>query len=67
MKRHLFKLSDSSLLTFLFRLDNDLVILRGADNEASSQLLSGKVVLCLPQQLKVEDVHLRLTGTLKVG
>lgn len=61
--------SFTSRLTFnsQFRLDNDLVILRGAENEASGQMLSGKVVLCLPAQLKIEDVHLRLTGTLKVG
>lgn len=42
-------------------------MLRGAENEASSQLLKGVVVLCLPSALKIEDVHLRMTGQLKVG
>jgi len=48
-------------------LDNEIIVLRGAENEASSQLLKGVVVLCLPSALKVEDVHLRMTGQLKVG
>jgi arrestin-related trafficking adapter 4/5/7 len=43
------------------------MVLRGAESEASSQLLKGVVVLCLPSALKVEDVHLRMTGQLKVG
>lgn len=42
-------------------------MLRGGDSEASSQLLKGVVVLCLPAALKVEDVHLRMIGQLKVG
>ena len=49
------------------RLDNEIIVLRGAESEASSQLLKGVVVLCLPSALKVEDVHLRMTGQLKVG
>ncbi|KAH8684612.1 arrestin domain-containing protein [Tricladium varicosporioides] len=52
---------------FDIRLDNDVLILRGGESEASSQMLKGVVVLCLPQALKVEDVHLRMTGTLKIG
>lgn len=48
-------------------LDNDIIVLRGGDGEASSQILKGVVVLCLPSALKVEDVHLRMTGQLKVG
>lgn len=49
------------------RLDTDFIVLRGEENEASSQLLKGVVVLCLPAALKVEDVHLRMIGQLKVG
>lgn len=45
------------------RLDNDFIVLRGNDHEASGQLLKGTVVLCLPTSLRVEDVHLRLIGT----
>jgi hypothetical protein len=49
------------------RLDNEIIVLRGAESEASSQILRGVVVLCLPSALKIEDVHLRMTGQLKVG
>ncbi|ATZ56425.1 hypothetical protein BCIN_13g02620 [Botrytis cinerea B05.10] len=52
---------------FEIRLDEEIIVLRGGENEASSQLLKGSVVLCLPAALKVEDVHLRMTGQLKVG
>ncbi|KAF7891897.1 hypothetical protein EAF00_008199 [Botryotinia globosa] len=52
---------------FEIRLDEEIIVLRGGENEASSQLLKGTVVLCLPAALKVEDVHLRMTGQLKVG
>lgn len=48
-------------------LDSDVIVLRGVESEASSQLLKGVVVLCLPSALKVEDVHLRMTGHLRVG
>lgn len=50
-----------------YSLDEEIIVLRGGENEASSQLLKGSVVLCLPSSLKVEDVHLRMTGQLKVG
>jgi hypothetical protein len=49
------------------RLDNEIIVLRGAESEASSQMLRGVVVLCLPAPLKIEDVHLRMTGQLKIG
>jgi len=55
-----------SLLT-ICSLENEIIVLRGAESEASSQLLKGVVVLCLPAALKVEDVHLRMIGQLKVG
>jgi hypothetical protein len=48
-------------------LENDIIVLRGSENESSSQLLKGVVVLCLPASLKIEDVHLKLSGQLKVG
>ncbi|KAK2074652.1 hypothetical protein P8C59_008843 [Phyllachora maydis] len=49
---------------FEIRLENDFLVFRGNENESSGQLLKGTVVLCLPSPLKVEDVHLRLTGIL---
>ncbi|EPE35187.1 E set [Glarea lozoyensis ATCC 20868] len=57
----------SSATLFEIRLDSDIIVLRGDENDASSQLLKGTIVLCLPQSLKVEDVHLRMTGQLKAG
>ncbi|RFU35087.1 hypothetical protein B7463_g1225, partial [Scytalidium lignicola] len=57
----------TSVTLFEIRLDNQVIVLRGSENEAASQMLKGVVVLCLPSALKIEDVHLRMTGELKVG
>ncbi|KIN01286.1 hypothetical protein OIDMADRAFT_123732 [Oidiodendron maius Zn] len=57
----------TSATLFEIRLDSEVIILRGVESEAASQLLKGVVVLCLPAALKVEDVHLRMTGHLKLG
>ena len=43
------------------------MVFRGNEHESSGQLLKGTVVLCLAAPLKVEDVHLRLTGTVHMG
>jgi hypothetical protein len=53
-------------LTIYHRLDNDFIVFRGEDHESSGQQLKGTVVLCLPTSLRIEDVHLRLTGTLRM-
>jgi arrestin-related trafficking adapter 4/5/7 len=47
-------------------LEEDFIVFRGSEHESSGQLLKGVVVLCLPSPLRIEDVHLRLTGTLRV-
>ncbi|KAI1275494.1 arrestin [Xylaria sp. FL0933] len=52
---------------FEIRLDNEFVVFRGSEHEASGQLLKGVVVLCLKEPLKVEDVHLRLTGQCRIA
>ncbi|KAI8944537.1 arrestin [Xylaria longipes] len=52
---------------FEIRLDNDFIVLRGNDHEASGQLLKGVVVLCIREPLKVEDIHLRLTGHCRIA
>lgn len=49
------------------RLDTDVVVLRGSGREAASQLLKGVVALSLPAPMKVEDVHLRMTGLAKIA
>ncbi|KAI1435421.1 arrestin domain-containing protein [Xylaria sp. CBS 124048] len=51
---------------FEIRLENDFIVFRGGENEASSQLLKGVVVLCIKEPTKVEDVHLRLTGQCRI-
>lgn len=40
---------------------------RGNDHEASGQLLKGVLVICVPSALKIEDIHLRLTGTQRLS
>lgn len=52
---------------FDIRLENDFIVFRGNEHESAGQLLQGTVVLCLPAPLKIEDVHLRLTGTLHMS
>ncbi|KAF6843059.1 arrestin [Colletotrichum musicola] len=52
---------------FEIRLDNDFIVFRGGEDESAGQILKGSVVLCLPTPLKIEDVHLRLTGTLRLS
>ncbi|KAH7319761.1 arrestin domain-containing protein [Stachybotrys elegans] len=51
---------------FDIRLDNDFIVFRGGEHESTAQLLKGVVVLCLPTAQKIEDVHLRLIGTLRL-
>ncbi|KAK4128494.1 hypothetical protein N657DRAFT_652161 [Parathielavia appendiculata] len=48
---------------FEIRLENDFVVFRGNEHEASGQLLKGTLVLCLASSLKLEDIHLKLIGT----
>ncbi|KAI0378969.1 hypothetical protein F5Y04DRAFT_272257 [Hypomontagnella monticulosa] len=52
---------------FQIRLENDFIVFRGNDHEASGQLLKGVLVLCLREHLKVEDIHLRLTGNCRIA
>lgn len=52
---------------FQIRLESDTIVLRGPEAEASSQILRGSVVLCLPHTLKVENVHLKLIGISRVS
>ncbi|KAI0898864.1 hypothetical protein F4806DRAFT_486266 [Annulohypoxylon nitens] len=59
--------SRSACTLFEIRLENDFIVLRGNEHEASGQLLKGVLVLCLREPLKVEDVHLRLMGSCRVA
>lgn len=52
---------------FEIRLESDTIVLRGTEEEASSRLLRGVVVLCLPQSLKIENVHLKVIGVSRVA
>ncbi|KAM4062894.1 hypothetical protein HRG_007713 [Hirsutella rhossiliensis] len=57
----------NSYSLFDIRLDQDFIVFRGNDHESSGQLLKGVVVLCLSSSLRIEDVRLRLTGTLRLA
>ncbi|KAI4222276.1 MAG: hypothetical protein L6R36_006275 [Xanthoria steineri] len=52
---------------FNIRLDQSTLVLRGNEEEASSVLLKGTLVLCLAEPLKVQNVRLRFTGERRVG
>ncbi|KAH7230740.1 hypothetical protein B0J15DRAFT_506257 [Fusarium solani] len=49
---------------FEIRLETDVIILRGGQDEAQDYLLKGVVVLCLQSPLRVEEVSLELVGAL---
>ncbi|KAG5923821.1 hypothetical protein E4U61_002509 [Claviceps capensis] len=57
----------NSYSLFDIRLDQDFIVFRGNDHESSGQLLKGVVVLCLSSPLRIEDIHLRLVGTLRLS
>ncbi|CAM1502007.1 Fc.00g039910.m01.CDS01 [Cosmosporella sp. VM-42] len=57
----------NSYSLFDIRLDNDFIVFRGNDHESAGQMLKGVVVLCLPSSLRMEDVRLRLIGTLRLS
>ncbi|KAJ6442047.1 arrestin domain-containing protein [Purpureocillium lavendulum] len=57
----------NSYSLFDIRLDQDIIVFRGNDHESSGQFLKGVVVLCLSSSLRIEDVRLRLTGTLRLS
>lgn len=57
----------SSVTLFDIRLENDFIVFRGNDHESSGQLLKGVIVLCLSAPLRMEDIRLRLTGTLRLN
>ncbi|KAL7622341.1 hypothetical protein AAE478_007845 [Parahypoxylon ruwenzoriense] len=59
--------SRNACTLFEIRLENDFIVFRGNENEASGQLLKGVVVLCLREHLKVDDVHLRLMGNCRIA
>jgi arrestin-related trafficking adapter 4/5/7 len=44
------------------RPDRDHLTFRGSENEASSVLLKGTLVLCTTEPLKAQDITLRFTG-----
>ena len=49
------------------RLENDFLVFRGNHHESAGQLIKGYVVLCLSNELKLDELHLRLTGTLRLS
>ncbi|SPO04873.1 related to ROD1 - O-dinitrobenzene,calcium and zinc resistance protein [Cephalotrichum gorgonifer] len=57
----------NAVTLFDIRLENDFIVLRGSGDESAGQLLKGYVVLCLSSALKLDELHLRLTGTLRLS
>ncbi|PKS11419.1 hypothetical protein jhhlp_003182, partial [Lomentospora prolificans] len=57
----------NAVTLFEIRLDNDFIVFRGNGHESAGQLLKGQVVLCLSGPLKLEELHLRLSGTLRLS
>ncbi|KAH7175794.1 hypothetical protein EDB81DRAFT_751251 [Dactylonectria macrodidyma] len=55
----------SSYSLFDIRLDSDFIVFRGTEHESTGQLIKGVLVLCLQSSLRMEDVRLRLIGTLR--
>jgi len=51
----------------IVRLDDSIIILRGTEDEASSALLKGTLVLCLSEPLRINGIRLRFTGQKKLG
>ncbi|KAL8834599.1 MAG: hypothetical protein Q9170_003675 [Blastenia crenularia] len=47
--------------------DQSTLVLRGNEDEASSVLLKGSLVLCLSEALRVQSIRLRFTGEKRVG
>ncbi|EXJ91189.1 hypothetical protein A1O1_04298 [Capronia coronata CBS 617.96] len=59
--------SSSSVKYFDIRLDNDYIVFRGSEDEASSASLSGTVVLCLTEPLTISHIDLTLSGILHMS
>ncbi|KAI1003011.1 hypothetical protein K3495_g5193 [Podosphaera aphanis] len=57
----------NSATLFEIRLKNDIIVLHGDSESAPSQLLAGVVVLSLHQTMKVEEVYLRMSGSLRIS
>ncbi|KAL9128525.1 MAG: hypothetical protein Q9217_002821 [Psora testacea] len=57
----------SAVKYFEIRLDESNLVLRGSEDEASSVLLKGTLVLCLSEPLRVQGIRLRFTGEKRVG
>ncbi|OJJ30450.1 hypothetical protein ASPWEDRAFT_46034 [Aspergillus wentii DTO 134E9] len=51
---------------FDIRLDEDYIVFRGSEHEASSAHLSGKLLLCLSEPLSMKHIRLHLTGISRV-
>ncbi|KAI9726013.1 MAG: hypothetical protein M1834_009441 [Cirrosporium novae-zelandiae] len=57
----------ASAKIFEIRLDSSNLVLRGSEHEAASALLKGSVVLCLSEPLRIQNIHMRLSGESRVS
>ncbi len=49
------------------RLEESNLVLRGTEDEASSVVLKGTLVLCLSEPMRIQGIRLRFTGERKLG
>ncbi|MCJ1478370.1 hypothetical protein MMC13_007050 [Lambiella insularis] len=57
----------NSALLFEIRLDETNLILRGSEDESTSALVKGTLVLCLTEPLKVQGIIMRLSCESRIG
>ncbi|EFX02962.1 carbon catabolite repression protein [Grosmannia clavigera kw1407] len=57
----------NALTLFDIRLETDFLVFRGNEHEASGQMLKGVLAICVPAPIKIEDIHLRLTGVQRLA
>ncbi|KAI9792500.1 MAG: hypothetical protein M1833_001079 [Piccolia ochrophora] len=67
MAPHLFGNGPSVAKLFEIRLVDDVVLLRGLEQEPPASKLQGTVVLCLSEPLAFKSINLRLLGTSRVA
>ncbi|CEF78382.1 unnamed protein product [Fusarium graminearum] len=60
-------MSTSYALFDIRRLEQDLIVFWGNQYESSDQFLRGVVVLCLRSPIKIEEIKIRLDGTVRHG
>ena len=67
LKYGMWHIQDTTKTLIINSLENEVVVLHGAERDAACQLLRGVIVLCLAAPLNVEGVYLQMTGRCRIG